>query len=238
MKNVKHSNFLHHRKNKLLSGIEEIVFGAEDGMVSTLGALTGVAAGTSNRFTVVLVGMIIVSVESISMGIGSYLSNKSSREVDDHMIDEEKIELKETPEYEKRELYNIYLKDGWPKSMAKSMAETASQNKKLFLKEMVTHELNVFKDKNKVLWQLGLLMFISYVIGGAIPVLPYILLNLPVAIYFSVGFTLFCLFLLGVMTTLFTKRNWWKAGLEMFSLATVAVLVGYFVGQIADKLLQ
>jgi len=226
------------KKNKLLSGIEEIIFGAEDGMVSTLGALTGVAAGTSNRFTVVLVGMIIVAVESISMGVGSYLSNKSSREVDKHLIEEERKEMIETPEFQKRELLNLYIKEGWPKSLAQKMSDVAAANKELFLKEVTFHELNIFSDKNNAPWQLGVLMFFSYIVGGMIPVLPYWLFNLPTSTYFSVGFTLLCLFLLGVITTLFTKRNWWKAGLEMFSLATLAVIVGYFVGQLADGLLM
>lgn len=68
-------------KNKLniISSIREIVFGVEDGLVSTLGAITGIAAGTGSSRVVVISGVVIVIVEAISMGAGSYLSSKSAR---------------------------------------------------------------------------------------------------------------------------------------------------------------
>jgi predicted membrane protein (TIGR00267 family) len=58
--------------------MREIVFGLEDSLVSTLGTLTGVAAGTQSHYIVVLSGLVIVAVEATSMAAGSYLSTKSS----------------------------------------------------------------------------------------------------------------------------------------------------------------
>ena len=75
------SQYLHHQKPGIVSAIREIVFGMEDGMVSTMGAITGIAVGSGNHFVVVLSGLVIIAVESISMGVGSYLSSKSQKEV-------------------------------------------------------------------------------------------------------------------------------------------------------------
>jgi len=61
--------------------IRETIFGAEDGIVSTLGVVVGVAAGTNNRDIVILTALVLVVVESISMAAGTYLSNKSEMEV-------------------------------------------------------------------------------------------------------------------------------------------------------------
>jgi VIT1/CCC1 family predicted Fe2+/Mn2+ transporter len=64
---------------KTVSGsIREIVFGLEDSLVSTLGALTGIAAGTQSTFIVVLSGLVLIAVEATSMSAGSYLSSKSA----------------------------------------------------------------------------------------------------------------------------------------------------------------
>ena len=78
-------------------------------------------------------------------------------------------------------------------------------------------------------------MFFAYIIGGSIPIFPYLFFPISSAIILSIGATLFGLFILGSMTTKFTKRKWWKAGLEMLSLAGMATLVGYVVGIIADS---
>ena len=71
MTHEKNPNFLHHHpRSPISNALREVVFGVEDGMVSTLGALTGIAIGTQNHFAVVLSGFVIVAVESLSMGIG------------------------------------------------------------------------------------------------------------------------------------------------------------------------
>lgn len=233
----KRKDFIHHQESRLLDSVREIVFGAEDGMVSTLGALTGIAIGTQNHFTVVLSGFVIVAVESISMGVGSYLSAKSVQEVNNRKLAEERIEIDEYPEEERRELIEMYVRDGWPMQLAEEMARAASKNKTLLLKEMAYRELGITRDEGRPV-ENGLFMFVSYVVGGAIPVLPFLIFpaissGLPV----SIIATLAGLFLLGVATTKFTKRAWWKAGLEILTLATLAALVGYAIGQLSNRYL-
>ncbi len=58
--------------------IREIVFGLEDSFVSTLGAITGIAAGTDSSYIVILSGLVIIAVEATSMAAGSYLSSESA----------------------------------------------------------------------------------------------------------------------------------------------------------------
>jgi len=230
--------YIHHRNHKSLASIRELVFGMEDGMVSTLGAITGIATATGNQFTVILSGLVIIAVESISMSIGSYLSSKSAKGIDERKLAEEKTELKKFPEEEKRELVGMYRADGWPADLAEKMAEAASQNKKLFLQEMAYRELGIVPGKLENPLRNGLVMFSSYVVGGLIPVSAYLFLPLGAAIFISIAVTLFGLFLLGVYTTKFSKRNWFKAGFEMLTLASFAALVGYIVGQLVERFLR
>jgi len=230
-------DYIHHQKKTVASSlIREIVFGMEDGMVSTLGAVTGIATAIGNHYTVLLSGFVIIAVESISMGIGSYLSNKSEQEIDQRKLFEEKTELHEFPEEEREELINMYIEDGWPKKLATDMAGVASKNKKLFLQEMAYRELEIIPHKADYPFKNGLVMFVSYVVGGSVPLLPYILFPISRAIPISIACTLVGLFLLGVYTTQYTKRRWWKAGLEMLLLASAAASVGYLVGQLVEIL--
>jgi len=237
MKNNSHPIYKdHHKVSEFALQLREIVFGSEDGMVSTLGAITGIAAGSGDQFVVLLSGSVIIAVESISMGIGSYISNKTEKDTLSRKIVEEKHELSKFPEEEKEELKNIYMKDGWPENIAKIMSDTASNDKHLMLKEMACHELNIpanSSDREPI--KNGIFMFFSYVVGGFIPLFPYFLFSLNYAIIISIAITTLGLFLLGVATTMYSKRKWWKAGLELLTLAGIASVTGFIVGQLVNK---
>ena len=206
-------HFIHHQVSRFTSLVREVVFGMEDGMVSTLGAVTGIATATNDHFIITLSGLVVVGVESISMGVGSYLSNKSEADVEKRKLHEEKIELHEFPEEEKNELEEIYIKDGWSADLAHTMAEEASKNKHLFLSEMACHELAIFPNVDEHPMKKGIAMFFSYVAGGTIPLIPYLVFSIKIGIIVSITITLIGLFALGVGTTRLTKRKWWKAGL-------------------------
>lgn len=229
-------NYIHHSNPGAASMIREIVFGMEDGMVSTLGSITGIAAATQNPFTTVLAGLVIIAVESISMGVGSYLSNKSEKEIDERKIFEEKQEIERQPDEERDELLGMYIKDGWPGALAEKMADFAKTKPEIMLKEMSFRELEVIPESLGNPVRNGIAMMISYVIGGVIPLCTYLFLPVYEAIFPSIVVTLLGLFTLGVVTTRFTKRSWWKAGFEMLILGSMAALIGYAVGQAVDNL--
>lgn len=226
-------NFIHHQKTLFLSNIRELVFGVQDGMVSTLGALTGIAIGSGNHFFIILSGLIIIAVESTSMGIGSYLSTKSVIDVDKRKIEEEKSELENDLSGEIEELTDIYVKEGWSSVLAREMALEASKNNVLFLQEMTHKELGIRKELEKPLYS-GIFMFFSYMVGGSIPILSYLFLPVFPAVFFSVGITLFALFLLGCLVAKFTKQSLWKAGLRMLFVAGIAVVIGLVVGNVVS----
>ncbi|MEK7084588.1 MAG: VIT1/CCC1 transporter family protein [Patescibacteria group bacterium] len=234
----KNPNYIHHNHSRFIPVIRELVFGMEDGMVSTVGAVTGIAAGTQNHYIVVLSGLVIVAVESISMGVGSYLSTKSKREVDERKLAEEQEELEQFPSEEKKELEDMYVDGGWPDALARDMAEAASKNKTLFLNEMAYRELHVFPGALEEPVKSGVVMGVAYVIGGSIPLVPYLFFPLSFAGLWSIFFTLGGLFLLGSLTTKFSKRAWWRAGFEMLLVGGIAIAVGYGVGRGANALLS
>tara|TARA_Y100001970_G_scaffold279441_1_gene386808 strand:- start:2523 stop:3248 length:726 start_codon:yes stop_codon:yes gene_type:complete len=231
----KNPAYIHHKEFGFMSTIKETVFGIEDGMVSTLGALTGIAAATKDPGMVLLAGFVVIAVESISMGVGSYVSSKSEKEVVERMLAEEKEEIEIFPKEEQEELYDMYIAGGWPKALAKKMAETAAKNNALFLQEMAYRELGIVPENGVHPLKNGLVMGVSYIVGGTVPLLPYLFLDVHLAITCSVLIALMGLFILGASITVYTKRPWFKAGLEMLILAGLATLVGYGVGQIMNS---
>lgn len=230
----KNPAYIHHQKPGIAATVREVVFGMEDGMVSTMGAVTGIAVGSNDHFIVLLAGSVLIAVESISMGIGSYLSSKSEQEVGERMLWEEKKEIAEYPDHERQEMYEFFVADGWSKELAEKMADETARKKDLMLKEMAYRELGIIPKKSNTPARNGFLMWGSYVGGGLIPVVPYLALSvIALAMKISIIMTSVGLFFVGAMTTRFSKRHWWKAGFEMLLLAGLAAFVGYFIGSIA-----
>lgn len=222
--------YIHHNNNSFSENIREIVFGAQDGMVSTLGAITGIAVGSQSHFAVILAGIAIISVESVSMAIGSYISTLSERRMMERILHEEREEINDYPKEEELELEELYIKDGWPEALAKEMARTAAQDEHLMLKEMAYRELNISPESMEHPLKNGVFMFFSYIVGGLIPLSSYFFLPLGVAIAVSTGVTLLGLFALGAGVSHFTKQRWFTAGARTFVFGGVALLVGYLVG--------
>jgi len=69
-------------RHEIVDSMREIVFGLEDSLVSTLGAITGIAVGTQSTYVVILSGLVILFAEATSMSAGSYLSTKHAREAE------------------------------------------------------------------------------------------------------------------------------------------------------------
>lgn len=56
------------------------IFGVEDSLVSTVGLLSGIAVGGVGREEIILAGVVLIFVEAFSMGVGSFLSERSVEE--------------------------------------------------------------------------------------------------------------------------------------------------------------
>lgn len=223
----------HHRwAKKEVAILHEAVFGLEDGMVSTLGALVGIAVGTQNASVVILSGFVLIFVESLSMAAGTFLSSKTDDETEQEQLREELQEIETIPEEEVEELRTIYQEKGFTKKEAELLVKRITSNKKLWLEEMAYHELGIIPRPGAKPTFRALIMGSSYIIGGLIPILPYLLLPLEVGISISIFLTVLALFGVGAGKTRFTGRNWLRSGVEMVMVSLAAAIVGYLVSRI------
>lgn len=205
-------------------------------MVSTLGAVTGIAIGSQDHFMVVMAGMVIIAVESISMGVGSYLSNRSQQDLHHRVLHEEREEIKDYPHEEQHELNRMFIRDGWPPHLAEHMTEVAAKDRHLMLQEMAYRELNIAGTSHGTPIRNGIYMFIAYVVGGMVPLLAYLLMSVSQAMPISIVVTLLGLFGLGAATTRLTKGGWFRSGLRIMILGGLAMVIGLVVGNFAKDL--
>lgn len=70
-----------------------LIFGAEDALVSTSGVLFGVAsAGNYTPKQIILTGFVVVAVEALSMGAGAFLTEEQVHEINKNHKDKTVID--------------------------------------------------------------------------------------------------------------------------------------------------
>jgi len=217
---------------RVIRYMRQLIFGLEDSLVSTFGAVTGVAAGSGDSYVVILTGMVIIFVESLSMGVGAYLSSKSENEVIEEVGRKEKELISKDIEGEKEEIRAYLKKHGFKKDEIESIVERLVKNRKLLFEEMMMHEYKMVQEPRELSVKRGFVMWGSYIFGGIFPVLPYLFIPIEQAIYYSIVMTLVVLFAVGAYKTKFTGVPWWKSGAEMAALSLLAGGVGFLVGRL------
>jgi VIT1/CCC1 family predicted Fe2+/Mn2+ transporter len=207
-----------------------LVFGLEDGIVSTAGAVVGIAAGSQNSHVVILSGTVLILVEALSMAAGEYLSSKSQREFLEQKIREEREEIEKIPEEEKRELAQMYRDRGFSEDEIAIVVKRITANKDLWLEEMITKELGIGTGELTEAPSGAAVMWVSYTIGGAIPLIPFLLLPITTATIVSFIGSLCALFALGFWKAKVAGIDAVRSGLEMVSIAAGAGILGYLAG--------
>jgi len=215
--------FLRHR-------LRDAVFGAQDGLVSTLGALTGIAEGTQSGGLVVLSGFVIVAVESLSMAAGSYLSSKTQRQYLEHLLEEERTAIATDPEGEREEIGAMYRTRGYTEEEIAVIANRLVSDPALLLEDMAHKELGICPATLEEPVGNAVVMGSAYVLGGLVPVLPYLLVPFADALPTSIAGTCLALFAMGAWKGRAVGRGWLRSGLEVLLLAGLTTLAGFVIG--------
>nr|MDO8134597.1 VIT1/CCC1 transporter family protein [Candidatus Njordarchaeum guaymaensis] len=214
--------------------VREIVFGFNDGSVSTLAFLAGVVGGALGRSEVLISGISAVIAGAVSMAVGAYISSKS--EIDHHKseIEKEKEEIEKFPEIEKEELRQIYQKKAkFAEKELRDIINRVTEDKKTWVDLMMKEELGLFQERFENPVRVGLVMFAAFIIGGLAPLTPFFVTSTTqVGLVAAVSVTLVSLFIIGVWKTTFTRRHWVSSGTEMMLIGIIATVVPYILGNI------
>ena len=218
--------------------IRNVIYGVNDGLTATLGVLAGVGGATANPRVVLIGGLSAMVASGVSMAGGAYLATKSQREVFEGQLAREAAEIEAMPELEKAELVDIYRSKGLTADEARTIVDRITQDKKVWLETQAREELGLDAAQFENPAREGLVAGISTLIGGAIPVLGYLLGRLVLGSAFSgvgslaVAFVI-CgvfLFLIGSARSFFTGKGGIRSGLEMLAVGTVVAALTYAVG--------
>lgn len=224
------------------NALRAAVLGANDGLVSTLSLVMGVAGGVSasqtGSQTVALAGVAGTLAGASAMAMGEWLSVQSARELAERQIAIEASELAESPREEMEELALIYQSKGLPKEEAQSLAVKLISDQATALDTLTREELGLDPaELGGSAWEAAIASFCLFLVGALAPVLPFLFIhNIHHAVLATVGCSAVALILLGFMTHIMTGRGLWFSGLRQLLIGLAAAGITYGMGMLIGHL--
>jgi VIT1/CCC1 family predicted Fe2+/Mn2+ transporter len=225
------------RKRRLERRIRarELVFGIQDGLLSTVGLLSGVAAATENRAIVLLTGVAAAITGGVSMATGSYIAARTEQEIfDKELLDQQRLAAAE-PHLAQEALLESLVAEGLDRPSAYRVVQLFSRHRDLLLRTVQEKVLGIGSADISQPVKAGMAMFLSFVIGAAIPLTPLLLLGGRAALPFSWGLSVAVLLTVGILKGILTGRPRLRSGLEFAAVALGSALVGWLVGTLFER---
>jgi VIT1/CCC1 family predicted Fe2+/Mn2+ transporter len=212
--------------------LRAVIFGVSDGLVSNLALVMGVAgAAGDQRSFILLTGIAGLLAGAFSMAAGEYISMQSQRELFERQIELERAEMETMPEEEEAELAALYRAKGFSEAEAATVAHRLFGDPDQALDTLVREELGLDPDELGSPIGAATGSFISFAIGAAIPVIPYVFISGGAAFTVSLGLSLWALFIVGAGVSLLTGRGLVFSGLRQLAIGAAAAGVTYLVGR-------
>jgi len=213
------------------NALRAAVLGANDGLVSNLALVMGIAGATNDRAAVLLAGLAGLLAGAISMALGEWISVQSSRELHEKQLATERMEIEAFPDEEAEELKLIYQAKGIPPDQAEEMAVSVMADTQLALETMAREELGIDPDDlGGSPWEAAIVSFFLFSIGAILPVIPFFFTSGPSAIAISALLSGLGLFGLGASISLLTGKNVWWSGFRQTLFGLAAAVVTFGVG--------
>jgi VIT1/CCC1 family predicted Fe2+/Mn2+ transporter len=204
------------------------VFGAMDGLVTNTALVAGVGGGGVSPRGIVLSGVASLVAGAISMALGEYTSVATQNEQLDLEVAKERRELERNPEGEQAELVELLRARGVDDRLARRVAAQLSADPETALQLHVVAELGLNPQDKPSPRVTAISSFLTFGAGALVPLLPFLLggsLLWVALLCGGVG-----LFGAGVVSSRFTPRSWWSAGLRQLLFGAVAAGVTYLIG--------
>jgi rubrerythrin/VIT1/CCC1 family predicted Fe2+/Mn2+ transporter len=220
-----------------LSAIREVVFGAQDGLVSTFAVVAGLAAAGVGPLVVLLGGLVSAMAGVLSMSIGTFLASRAQRQLYETELERERGEIRDHAGEEVAELMAALIARGMSRGDAVEVARRIARHPELLLSTLAIFELGLAPQR------LGTPIRDAFVMAGAfggaslVPLLPFVVVHGLPALALSGALTLLALFAVGIVKARVAGVSALRSGLEVAALAAASGLLSFGLGRLASQIL-
>lgn len=221
---------VHEPHSKRGGFLREIVFGVEDGLISTLGIVAGVSGAAVGNPIIILAGLAGMLSGAVSMAAGTYLSTKSQQRLYEKELARENWEIDHLREQEVQEIRDIYKKKGFKGRDLENVVKVITSDRGTWLKVMMEEELGLADTRAEKPTKAAAAIALSFIPGGFVPIVPYLFLSGGAALVASIVLTAAGLFGFGTVKGKLTMEHPLVSGAEMVGVGMLAAAVGYAIG--------
>jgi vacuolar iron transporter family protein len=215
------------------NALRAAVLGANDGLVSNLSLVMGVAGAQLSGQGVLITGLAGLLAGACSMAMGEWLSVQSARELSQRQLAIEADEIRAVPQEEQQELALIYEAKGLPADDARKVAAELMTDETKALETLAREELGIDPEElGGSPWEAAGMSFVLFAVGAILPVAPFTCLSEMHAVMASLGVSAVALFVIGAAITLFTGRNALYAGSRQLLFGLAAAGLTYGIGRL------
>jgi len=212
--------------------IRAAIFGMNDGLVSNLSLVLGVAGAGADPHALLITGFAGLLAGASSMAVGEYTSVASQRDLLARQIELERRELAEAPEEEAAELALIFKQKGLTTEQASRTAAELLKNPEHALDTLVREELGLDPADLGSPWGAASSSFVTFAVGASVPVIPFFFLRGTPAVVVAASAAGLVLAAVGGAVGFLSGTRIWRSVLRMVGLAAVAAGVTYAVGKL------
>jgi vacuolar iron transporter family protein len=220
----------HHHEAHFQSSesVRDVVIGMADGLTVPFALAAGLSGAILGTKIVVTAGLAEIAAGSIAMGLGGYLAARSEAE---HYQSERKREAWEVvhkPEAEAQEIREVFSGYGLTETEITPIIAALERNPEAYVQFMMRFELGLEEPDPKRAVQSAITIGVSYIVGGLIPLAPYMILHEHAAAFrLSCLLTLLALVVFGFIKGRFTGTSPWRSALETAGIGGIAAAVAY-----------
>lgn len=213
--------------------VRDIVIGMSDGLTVPFALAAGISGAVAANNLVITAGLAEIAAGSIAMGLGGYLAAKSDAEHYESEKRREFDEVKEKPRFETEEVREVFTAYGLTDEQIEPITEAFRRNPKNWVEFMMRFELGLEEPNPKRALQSAITIAVSYIVGGMIPLAPYIFIaQTHEALKLSVVVTILALFVFGFVKGRFTGANPLKSAIQTALIGGIAAGVAFALAKL------
>ncbi len=216
--------------------VRDVVIGMSDGLTVPFALAAGLSGAVDSTAIIITAGLAEIAAGSIAMGLGGYLAARSDAE---HYASErlrEQQEVKEKADVEREEVAQVFASYGVSHEESAPIVAALAARPEAWVDFMMRFELGLEEPDPKRALTSALTIAGSYIAGGLIPLLPYILIPHPgTALLVSVVVTLLALLIFGYIKGRFTGANPIRSGLQTALIGGVAAGAAFLIARLITR---
>lgn len=218
--------------------LSDVILGAQDGLVNTLGVVLAVAAASQSPRVVLAAGVAAALAESVSMAAVAYTSSAARGALYRSELAREYRHVAAVPRLERNEVRRLYHSKGFRGELLDRVVDTICANRDVWVAVMMAEEHQLADVSRRQSWNAALVVGVSALIASLLPVLPFlgfVGLRLVHAALAAVGIGAAVLFGLGAFKASVTTGRRSRSGLELVAIGLGSAAIGYAIGAVLGQ---